>query len=348
MIIYVVFKVNGKGATLFLLLVFCSFLVAISNIETVRASEAIYIRADGSVEGTDKIQRNGNIYTFTDNINGNIVVERDNLVVDGAGYTLQGDGNGRGIDLYDDSTSITVKNMQIRDFNFGIHLSNASYSIIESNYIANNLEGIRINGGFNNTLIGNTITNNSDNGISVFFNTHHNLISGNKITNNWVGVLFQLYSSSNTLSENFITANNGMGIWLDGGSNNRIIRNNITDNAKGVFISATKNSTVYHNNFVNNTFHVYIHGNDPVISMWDNGVQGNYWDTYTGVDNDGDGIGETPYVIDENNQDNYPLINEFIIPEFPSWTPLLIMLLSVTMIAIIYRCSIHKHKYGTE
>jgi parallel beta-helix repeat protein len=343
-----VFKVNGKGATLLLLLIFCSFLVAISNIEPVRASEAIYIRADGTVEGTDKIQRNGNIYTFTDNINGSIVVERDNLVVDGAGYTLQGDGSGRGIDLYDDSTSITVKNMQIVHFNFGIHLSNASYSIIESNYIANNFEGIRINGGFNNTIIGNTITNNSDNGISVFFNTRNNLISGNKITNNWVGVLFQLYSSSNTLSENFITANNGMGIWLDGGSNNRIIRNNITDNAKGVFISATKNSTVYHNNFVNNTFHVYIYGNDPVISMWDNGVQGNYWDTYTGVDNDGDGIGETPYVIDENNQDNYSLINEFIIPEFPSWTPLLIMLLSVTMIAIIYRRKIREPTQGKE
>jgi len=346
-----VFKVNGKGATLLLLLIFCSFLVAISNIETVRASEAIYIRVDGTVEGTDRIQRNGNIYTFTDNINGNIVVERDNLVVDGAGYTLQGDGSGTGIDLYDDSTSITVRNMQIVHFNLGIHLSNSSYSIIESNYIANNFEGIRINGGFNNTLIGNTIANNSDNGISVFFNTRNNLISGNKITSNWVGVLFHLYSASNTLSENFITANNGMGIWLDGGSNNRIIRNNITDNAKGVFISATKNSTVYHNNFVNNTFHVYIHGNDPVISMWDNGVQGNYWDTYTGVDNDGDGIGETPYVIDENNQDNYPLmalVDIAVIPEFPLWTPLLIMLLSVTMITIIYSRSIRKHKHGRE
>ena len=342
------FKVNEKGAAFLLLLIFCSFLVAISNIETVRANGTIYIRADGTVEGTDKIQRNGNIYTFTDNIYNKIVVEKDNVVVDGAGYTLQGDGNGRGIDLYDDSTSITIRNMQIRDFNFGIHLSNSSYSIIESNYIANNFEGIRLNGGFNNTLIGNTIANNSDNGISVFFNTRHNLISGNKITNNWVGVLFQLYSASNTLSENFINANNGIGIWLDGGSNNRIIRNNITDNAKGVFISATKNSTVYHNNFVNNTFHVYIYGNDPVISMWDNGVQGNYWDTYTGVDNDGDGIGETPYVIDENNQDNYPLVNQSVIPEFPSWTPLLIMLLSATMIAIIYRRSIREHKHGTE
>jgi len=34
------------------------------------------------------------------------------------------------------------------------------------------------------------------------------------------------------------------------------------------------------------------------------------------------------------------------IPEFPSWTPFLIMLLSVTMIAVIYRRRIHKHNQG--
>jgi hypothetical protein len=36
------------------------------------------------------------------------------------------------------------------------------------------------------------------------------------------------------------------------------------------------------------------------------------------------------------------------IPEFPSWTPLLIMLLSVTMTAIIYRRSIRKHNHGRK
>jgi nitrous oxidase accessory protein NosD len=39
--------------------------------------------------------------------------------------------------------------------------------------------------------------------------------------------------------------------------------------------------------------------------------KGNYWSDYTGIDNDGDGFGDTPYIIDANNQDNYPLMNQF-------------------------------------
>jgi len=44
--------------------------------------------------------------------------------------------------------------------------------------------------------------------------------------------------------------------------------------------------------------------------LWDNGVdQGNYWSNYEGEDADGNGVGDTPYIIDEENQDNYPLMN---------------------------------------
>ena len=43
-------------------------------------------------------------------------------------------------------------------------------------------------------------------------------------------------------------------------------------------------------------------------------VGGNYWDTYTGADNNGDNIGDTEYAIDESNTDYYPLIAPIDIP----------------------------------
>ena len=93
----------------------------------------------------------------------------------------------------------------------------------------------------------------------------------------------------------------------------------------------SSNNSIYRNNF-NNNLNVYDRGVDsgnspPSVNIWDNGTEGNYWSNYNGTDTDGDGIGDTPYIIDENNQDNYPLIEPVEIPEFPSWIilPLFLM-----------------------
>jgi nitrous oxidase accessory protein NosD len=45
--------------------------------------------------------------------------------------------------------------------------------------------------------------------------------------------------------------------------------------------------------------------------VWDNGNEGNWWYFYTGVDSNGDGIGDTPYVLNENNTDLYPLMKPY-------------------------------------
>ena len=107
-----------KSPSLLVLLLFLSVvLVSFPQIGVVKSQDSsIFIRADGTVEGTDKIQQNGNVYTFTDNIvNQSIIVEKDSIVVDGAGYILEGDGKISGIWL-EHRVNLTIKNIHLTHF----------------------------------------------------------------------------------------------------------------------------------------------------------------------------------------------------------------------------------------
>lgn len=57
------------------------------------------------------------------------------------------------------------------------------------------------------------------------------------------------------------------------------------------------------------------------IDSFDNGTRGNYWSDYNGTDSNGDGIGDTPYLIDANRTDFYPLIAPFNITTAPNLMP---------------------------
>ena len=64
-----------------------------------------------------------------------------------------------------------------------------------------------------------------------------------------------------------------------------------------------------------NTRHAFV-GGLSTGNVWDDGYPsgGNYWDNYTGVDSNHDGIGDTPYIIDADNVDNYPLMETWVVP----------------------------------
>jgi len=288
-------------STLIFSFLFCEILVQFVESQSF---ESIYIRADGSVEGTDKIQRDGDVYTLLSGISGSIVVERNNVVLNGAGYRLQGDGNKNGV-TFSDISNNTVKNLKLSSFNIGIVVMGSNSNKILENTITDNLRGLDLTASENNTVSGNYIANNND-GIA-------------------------LENRYNDIVENTITNNTNIGISLYGAGYNNIIGNNITNNGRGILVSICYNNTIYHNNFVNNINHVET---DNSNDIWDNGEEGNYWDNYTGLDSDGDSIGDTPYIIDESNQDNYPLIN--VIPEVPSLIFILPIIVVVSVGLLVY------------
>jgi len=278
------------------------------------AEETIYIRADGSIEGTTDISSVDNVtYTFTDNIfNQSIVVERDNIVIDGASYTVQGTGSGRGFDLRG-RNNVTIKKTYITGFEYGIVLDWYSSG---------------------NSIIGNTVFNN-EYGIAVQQFSDNNTLTSNTASNNSVSGIMVYRSNASTLTGN-IASNNDFGIDITFSSNNTLTDNVISNNSwSGIEIWYSSNNTFYHNNFINNIRHVRSYYS---TNNWDDDAgKGNYWSDYeerypNATEIDGSGIWDTPYVIDENNQDNYP-----IVPEFPTWTSMLPLLIVLTVSIAIYK-----------
>jgi parallel beta-helix repeat protein len=285
----------------------------------------IYIRADGSIDPpTAPIYTADNItYTLTGNITADadgIMIERDNIVLSGAGYIVTGSGSGNGIDLIN-RNSVTIKNTNIENFDYGAYLENSSNKTISGNNVANNVGGIGLDYSVNNSVNGNNITANNGDGITLG-SSSNNSVSGNNITaNNWNGI--HLDSSSNSsISGNNITANKVYGVGLYSSSNyNSISGNNITaNNGVGVSLGSSSSNSIFHNNFVNNNVQVY--STSDSANIWDGGYPsgGNYWSDYNGTDlktgpyqneTGSDGIGDTPYIIDSSNQDNLPLMGMF-------------------------------------
>ena len=192
-----------KWASIILLLVLGSLAVTLPNVGIVKAQSTIYITADGTVEGTDKIQRDGDFYTFTGNISDErILVEKDNIVIDGAGYTLQGDA--RGI-VISERNNVTVKNVKIEmEGGYGIYLVDTSNCIISDNTVTGDAYNIYLWRSFNNTIEGNTVTN-AFRGILIY-DSYNNSIIENLVTDGVVGI--ELHDCVNNVFRNNQMRNN--------------------------------------------------------------------------------------------------------------------------------------------
>lgn len=233
-------------------------------------------------------------------------------------------------------TGITVKNLDLSGNLEGVFLGSTTNSTITHNRLSSNLFGINLDAASGNT------------------------VSGNIITGNENGVNLRWSSSNNTIRGNDITANTAIGIYIAESASNIIAENNIANNDKGVYTEYCGTNIIHHNNFVNNTKQWDDIGFTPwpiplpiSTSIWDDGREGNYWSDYSGTDTDGDGVGDTPYVLGTDNTDRFPLMNPVAIPEFPNGsgeaepfpTPLLVA--TVAVLAVVATGSLvylKKHK----
>jgi len=159
----------------------------------------------------------------------------------------------------------------------------------------------------NNSLIKDAILSDCQDSCIYLFNS-----SGNTINNSSFYSLSDLIditsSNSNRIDRNVFNGSI-FGVSMRYSEHNSITGNLFENNYESVYFNACNDVSVYHNNFINSSnAHLTTFGTNLTL---DNGLEGNWWDDYNGTDSNADGIGDTPYVINANNIDHYPLMGTF-------------------------------------
>jgi parallel beta-helix repeat protein len=151
-----------------------------------------------------------------------------------------------------------------------------------------------------------------------------NTISGNTI--NRCGTSIKLVGvSGNTVTQNTLQYCMGHGLYLEDSDDNLITENVVTDyyseffDDYPIYITLSASNVIYYNifNFGIGDFEVFVADayDDTGSNTWYNTatLRGNQYGDYTGVDENEDGVGDTPYYIDPfggSAIDPYPLVSE--------------------------------------
>ncbi|MFH1686041.1 MAG: right-handed parallel beta-helix repeat-containing protein [bacterium] len=229
------------------------------------------------------------------------------------GFTLLNSGGEEIFDLYSDagirisdSDSCLISQCVVRNHPVaGIHIGAGSYNRIEYCTIYAVPVGIRIGGEHmdsvvtwqneHNEILHNYIGSCPEAGIHFVHGLYasYTEVRGNGIYGNATGL--RMYTSEqNEISYNLFMYNTGQAIFINhcmcGGDKNQF----------------------HHNAFVGNWSSPQCGDDGLDIEYWYDTLsnEGNYWSDYSGTDGDGDGVGDTPYLIDlySPRGDPFPLM----------------------------------------
>jgi nitrous oxidase accessory protein len=197
--------------------------------------------------------------------------------------------------------NVTIRNLMVQnsyysrwhwDSTGGIYLAESNGCTVESCIVTGNQNGINLQGSDGNKIANNLVTGNGV-GIKVGQSSDNNQIEGNWMLN------VSYYGDSMVIDMN--------------SNNNTIVGNCFYNGFVSLIIYSPAAGVVYYNDFMNPSPVVLDAGLPGFDFAFSKDGEGNFWVDYAGVDKDGDGLGDTPYVIQYsttggNATDTHPLI----------------------------------------
>jgi len=267
---------------------FCIFLIWSQQ----AIADDIYVDDSGNADYTN-IQDAINAANVSDTIHVASGTYNENIIINKS-LILSGAGSETTSIIGSDTNQNTIKIMESNIVISGFYIENSAGK-------NNHYHCIFIQNADFCTLSDNIIEK-GENGI-YFLTANSNIIHGNTIKNNNQKGIRLSSADENTIYQNSIQSN-GDGIYCTNSDSNEIYENNILNNGYGIYLASSNDNVLYNNDFDDNyASNAY----DSTINTWSYNNQGNFWDDYNDYDDNEDGIGDSPYEIDSDSIDNYPL-----------------------------------------
>ncbi len=222
----------------------------------------------------------GNV-TFSITLDANLVVngtcftvQANNIVIDGAGYTITGNTSGSGVSVTN-YNNITIKNFAgINNFTNGVYGSGMTNSTIYNNTLVSNRKGIVLSGANFTNVISNIVTTSNPTafGISLESTTNETTLLNNNITT----TAYEISDTTGNSYTNYFIYNNSHGAikWINT-SNGGFLKNltlNATGNGIGLGINLfignntiAVNTSAFYDSRINSSVNITITGLSTII-----------------------------------------------------------------------------------